>query len=128
MRLFNISSIEDISSRFGFEANQMLRAFAEVPRQAFKALSRLTQSLFGHGTRERVADQPSTSIFEQLWALIVTATAPATSVATLGVLAGKYSLNVPAYLDVTMPNVSSDDKVVGIGKRQRDCQIGQRDI
>ncbi len=103
MRQFIISSIEDISSRFGFEANQMLRALAVFSRRAFQALLRLIQFLIGHGA----------------W----------TPGATLGVLVGNYSLNMPAYLDVTEPcRVSSDAKYVGTGIRQRDCQVGQRDV
>lgn len=126
MRLFNISSIED-SSRFGFEANPVLRAFAVVPRWAVKAYLRLTQSLPGHGAREHVVGRPATSIFEQMQVLILTATTPATPVATLGVLAGNYSLNVPAYLDTAMPTVSTGQKS-GTGIGQRDCQVGQRDF
>ena len=100
MRFINISSIEDISSRFGIEAGQ-LRAFLQVTRQAFgtvsKALLRLVQSLFGKPIGFN-SWQSTTGRTATLLPCCAVATS-AMPVAALGAIAGQYLLNTPAYFD-----------------------------
>ena len=71
--------------------SQMLRAFLQTTLQAYQAILRLVQSLFGNSmghTWQSVAGN----------SLAVATTGPAMPMGTLGVIAGQY-LNTPAYLD-----------------------------
>lgn len=98
MRLFNISSIEGISSRFGIEAGQMLRALLQVTRQAYLAALRLVQSLFGYSMGNSWQSAAGNTF-------AIATTGPAMPMGTLGVIAGQY-LNTPAVndsKDVTKP-------------------------
>ena len=97
MRFINISSIEDISRRFGLEAGQMLRAFLRATRQAYQAQLRLVQSLFGKpiGLNSWQSTSGRTATLLPC-CVVATSTMPG---AALGAIAGQYLLNTPAYFD-----------------------------
>ena len=122
MRHFNISSIEGNFRRFGIEAVEMLRAFAQVSHQAYLGLLRFVQSLLGIGTWQ------STGTGTAISRTLTLATAgPALPVATLGGIAGQYLLNTPALLDAAKPSQVYLDSNPGNG-RDRDFRNGQRHV